>query len=685
MKLTDKVTCLKGVGPKKAQALGKMNIETLEDLAYLFPRDYQDRRELTKIGDLEENATVTICGRAQKVVQNYYQRGRRQSLRVYISDDTGGTQILFFNARYLLKYFREGEEYAFFGKVSRGRSGLQLVHPDFCRAEEREEGIVPIYPLTKGITQKDLRVWQRQLVPVYRSGLTEPFDEAFRNRNDLAEIEEAIETLHFPKDRYSFIRAKYRIIFQELFLMQAGLMAVRKKNGAQEGIAFGKEPVEEEFIKTLLFPLTGAQRRCVDEIMEDLTSDRVMNRLIQGDVGSGKTAVAQIAMYKAYRNGYQSVMMAPTEILARQHFGSMKEAFKGLGIEVGFLSGGQKAAERRKALEDLASGKTDVLIGTHAVIQPGVEFHNLGLVITDEQHRFGVNQRVLLRQKGMDPNILVMTATPIPRTLAVVLYGDLDVSIIDEMPPGRKPVVTRALTSKDRRRCYDLVEDELIKGRQAYVVTPLIDESDAVEALSAQEVFNELTERYDGRGRGGPFKVALIHGAMKQSEKDEIMSAFEAGDVDVLVSTVVIEVGINVPNASIMVIENAERFGLAQMHQLRGRVGRGADQAYCYLILDGGSEISEERCRIMESSSDGFYIAEEDLKLRGPGDIFGTRQHGLPMLQMADLIKHADILKHARDEAKAMLDEDPKLEMEEHAALKDRLIEMFGKGMTLEL
>ncbi len=458
-------------------------------------------------------------------------------------------------------------------------------------------------------------------------------------------------------------------------------MAMRKRNGTQEGIAFTKEPVEKEFIGSLPFPLTGAQERCVDEIISDLESERVMNRLVQGDVGSGKTAVAQIAMYKATRSGFQSVMMAPTEILARQHFQSMEEAFSGTGIKVGFLSGGQKGSDRRKTLEELKDGKINVLIGTHAVIQPGVEFKDLGLVITDEQHRFGVDQRVRLRAKGMDPNILVMTATPIPRTLAVVLYGDLDVSIIDEMPPGRKPVHTKTLTGKNRNACYDLVEKELEAGHQAYVVTPLIDESDAIDALSAQEVADELMARFGPKGD----KVALLHGAMKQDEKDGIMADFAAGNTDLLVSTVVIEVGINVPNATVMVIENAERFGLAQMHQLRGRVGRGADQSFCYLILNGGSEISEERCRIMETSTDGFYIAEADLKLRGPGDIFGTRQHGLPMLQMADLVRHGDILKHARDEAKAMLDEDPRLESDDNHGIKKHLVSMFGSGMILDL
>ncbi|MBQ6401194.1 MAG: ATP-dependent DNA helicase RecG [Firmicutes bacterium] len=684
MMLQDPITTLKGVGPKKAEALTHLHIETLEDLIMLFPRDYQDRRTLTRIGEMEENSTVAIMGRLERVTQNYYQRGRKQALRLYISDGSGGTQILFFHARYLLNYFKTGEDYAFFGRVTRGRSGLQMVHPDFCRAEDWEQGILPVYPLTKGLTQKELRAWQRQVSPLI-SDMEDYLDEDFRKRNKLVGLSDAIRTMHNPQDRRSFQLARYRLIFDELFLLQTGLAAVRSRTGSRDGIAFAPGADQEEYVRGLEFPLTGAQRRCVDEIMADLEGEQVMNRLVQGDVGSGKTAVAEIAMYKAVKSGYQAVMMAPTEILARQHFERFNDCFTGMGIRVGFLSSGQKAAERRQTLEDLRTGEIRILIGTHAVIQPDVEFYRLGLVITDEQHRFGVDQRIRLREKGENPNVLVMTATPIPRTLAAVVYGDLDVSVIDEMPPGRKPVKTRALTAKDRDKCYDFVERELAAGHQAYVVTPLIDESETLDVRSAQEVADELTARFDGKGGRGAYKVALLHGAMKQEEKDRIMEAFARGEVDLLVATVVIEVGINVPNATVMVIENAERFGLAQMHQLRGRVGRGGDQAWCFLISGSETETSRRRCAIMQESADGFYIAEEDLKLRGPGDLFGTRQHGLPMLMMADLVRHVDILKHAGDEAKAILAEDPDLSREEHRQLREKIESLFGEGFTLEL
>ena len=397
-----------------------------------------------------------------------------------MSDESGSCQILFFNARYLMRYFLEGEQYAFFGKVTRGRSGLQLVHPDFCRAEEREEGIIPVYPLTRGVTQKDMRTWQKQVRPLF-AGLEDHLDPEFRRQHRLMELSEALEEMHFPRERRSYQLARYRLIFDELFLMQTGILAVRRRTDDQEGIRFRDDHSEEEYIRSLPYPLTGAQERCTREIMEDLQSSRMMNRLVQGDVGSGKTAVAEIAMYKAVRSGYQAVMMAPTEILARQHYEGFCNCLCGIRDPGRIPVGSQKAAERRSTLEDLREGSIDILVGTHAVIRPDVVFSKLGLVITDEQHRFGVDQRVRLSEKGEDPNILVMTATPIPRTLAVILYGDLDVSVIDEMPPGRKPVKTRMLRAKDREKCYGFVERELAEGRQVYVVTPLIDESEALD------------------------------------------------------------------------------------------------------------------------------------------------------------------------------------------------------------
>ena len=684
IQLTDPITVLRGVGPKKEEALSKLNILSIEDLIRYLPREYQDRTEVTPIAQLRPGQQTTVIAVVERVVQNYYRAGRGQMLRVYVSDDTGSLSILFFNARYMKKAFQEGKQYAFYGTVGQVRNGLAMAHPQFTPAEEREEGILPVYPLTRGITQKQLRDWQRQAAPVYQQ-VQEHLPEEIVRRCRLMDPASAIANIHFPESRDRYREAKFRMIFDELFVLQTGLMLVRSRSTGRSGIAFDPRPLEQEYIDGLEFPLTGAQARVVRQIMEDLESERIMNRLVQGDVGSGKTAVAEIAMFKAVRSGYQAVLMAPTEILARQHFEGISPAFARYGITCGFLSGHMRAAERRETLQKLESGKIDVLVGTHAVIQPEVVFKDLGLVITDEQHRFGVDQRIRLREKGCDPNVLVMTATPIPRTLAVVVYGDLDLSVIDEMPPGRTPVKTRSIGEDLREDCYRFVEQQLSKGRQGYVVTPLIELSETLEVRSAEEVAEELQTRFDGEHGHGRYRVALLHGAMKQEEKDRIMEDFYRGEIDLLVSTVVIEVGINVPNATVMVLENAERFGLAQMHQLRGRVGRGSHQSYCFLILQGESDVARQRGEIMEASSDGFLIAEEDLKLRGPGDIFGTRQHGLPPLVISDLARHGEILRQARTEAKKLIDEDPHLERPEHEALRGRVQRLFGSDLMLDL
>lgn len=688
MQLQDSITALRGVGPKKAQALSRLHIETIEDLIRLLPREYQDRRTVTPIADLAAGQTATVIAQVEKISQNYYRSGRKQMLRILVSDESGPLSILFFNAHFLKKAFRIGEVYAFYGTVSQLKSGLAMAHPQFTPAEEREQGILPVYPLTQGISQKDMRAWQRLVSPLYDQ-MEEYLPEDIIQRNRLMDPGSAIANIHFPDSRQRYLEAKYRMIFDEMFLLQTGLMAVRARGAADPGIAFDTAADEEEYIRSLPFPLTDAQRRVVSEVMEDLVSDRMMNRLVQGDVGSGKTAVAEIAMYKAVMSGYQAVLMAPTEILASQHYEGIRTAFAQFGIRTGFLSGHRKAAEKRETLEQLAAGEIQVLVGTHAVIQPEVEFHRLGLVITDEQHRFGVDQRIRLRRKGRsddpNPNVLVMTATPIPRTLAVVLYGDLDISIIDEMPPGRTPIATRCTGEEHREDCYRFAQKQMEAGRQVYVVTPLIEESESLDVRSAEEVAEELTQRFDGRHGCGSFRVALLHGAMKQEEKDRIMEEFYRGEIDLLVSTVVIEVGINVPNATVMILENAERFGLAQMHQLRGRVGRGEYKSYCFLIMCGDSQIARQRGEIMESSADGFVIAEEDLKLRGPGDLFGTRQHGLPVLYISDLARHGEIMQKAREEARQMIEEDPQLAAPEHAKLRHRVMQMFSGDFTLDL
>ncbi|MFQ8847490.1 MAG: ATP-dependent DNA helicase RecG, partial [Clostridia bacterium] len=470
--------------------------------------------------------------------------------------------------------FRTGRKYTFFGKVTRNFGKMQMIHPEFSDADGMEDGILPVYPLTKGISQREMRTWQKSLKRAYSMAEDILSSEAVE-RNRLCSLSYALENVHFPQEKQKLLEAKYRLIFDELLILQTGLFMARQNvTDGRNGIAFSPEADTGRYIESLPYPLTGAQQRCVEEIERDLESSTAMNRLVQGDVGCGKTAVAEIAMYKAVKSGYQAVLMAPTEILAAQHFDGISRAFEAHGIRTAFLTGSLKAAQKREVLEQIATGEAQVIIGTHAVIQPDVEFSRLGLVITDEQHRFGVRQRVKLREKGENPNVLVMTATPIPRTLSVILYGDLDVSIIDELPPGRQQTVTRCLKSEKRGECYDFVEQQLKQGRQAYVVTPLIEESETLDAKSAEQVAAELKKRFRG------YSVELIHGAMSQDENDRIMESFSRGETDVLVATVVIEVGINVPNATVIVIENSERFGLAQLHQLRGRVGRGSRRSY---------------------------------------------------------------------------------------------------------
>lgn len=681
MELQRSVSELKGVGPKKAAALEKLKIRTVEDFLSYYPRDYEDRREKKEIAALEDGQTALISGRILLMVKGGYQRRGRRSLKLLVQDESGAIEVIFFNAAYLEKTLNKEDVYDFFGKVNSRGGRLQMVHPELSRSSgEAATGILPVYPLTAGISQTDMRKWIRGLLPE-AAALEEYMPPAIAEKNRLCGLPYAVRNIHFPEEVQKLKEARYRLVFDELFLLQTGLLSIknRLKGDGEKGIVFSRQATMKAFTDGLPFALTGAQRRVLAEVEADMESPKVMNRLVQGDVGSGKTAVAAAAVYKAVKSGFQAVMMAPTELLAFQHYQGLKGDFEPLGVSVDFLSGNTGAKERRRILDSLKSGETDFLIGTHAVIQPGVEFHRLGLVITDEQHRFGVRQRSVLTEKGENPDTLVMTATPIPRTLAVILYGDLDISIIDEMPPSRQPVKTRALTEEDRQKAYSLVRKELAKGRQAYIVAPLIEGSEAVDARSATELYEELSAQF------ADYRVALLHGAMKQAEKDAVMEAFYKNEIQLLVSTVVIEVGINVPNATVMVVENAERFGLAQLHQLRGRVGRGAEQSYCILITEGKTELAGERAKILESSNDGFYIAEKDLELRGPGEFFGVRQHGVPELKVADLAKHVKVLKIVREQAEALLAEDPWLSAPENKLLKRKIAKTFENIESLNM
>lgn len=680
MKLSDKITGLRGIGPKKAEILSKYGIDTIEDMVNFLPRRYEDRRFATDIKDLTAGKDFLISGKliSRRLAGNTYKKNA--PLKLYIDDGTGTVEITYFNGRFLSGAFDLNLEYTFFGRVTVNMDRYQMIHPEFYKKGDPRDirGIVPVYPQVSGISQNEIRRMQADIL-MENLGVEEWLPEDFVKENKLASLVFSLENIHFPKEKKPLLQSKFRLVFDELFTLETGLFYIKNDSRKDEGGIIIDTTVCDEFIDGLNFELTEGQKQACDDIRRDLNSEKVMNRLIQGDVGSGKTVVAEIAMFASAQSGYQSVMMAPTELLAKQHFHSLTYDFKKYGIEVGLLCSSMKAYEKMEVTDKLASGEIQILVGTHAVIQPGVEFNNLGLVITDEQHRFGVNQRQLLSKKGRNPNVMVMTATPIPRTMAVIIYGDLDISQIRTMPQGRIPVKTISVKNNERKKVYDFVENHIKAGRQAYVVAPLIEESDKVEARSAEELYKELSTRFKN------YRVALIHGAMKQEEKDFIMGEFAESNIDLLISTIVIEVGINVANATVMVLENCERFGLAQMHQLRGRVGRGSHQSHCFLISGTDSDVAKERNLIMCNTTDGFEIAEEDLRLRGPGEIFGTRQHGLPELHIADLVRHGDVLEKAKQAAKIIIDKDPNLTNPDFTKLKMRIKKMFGDEIKLEL
>ena len=671
---------IKGIGEKTEKLLAKLDIETVDQLVHHYPRCYTTYPEPISISEIKTGQRCSI--EAEIASPIHLKTVRKLKLCTgLIADVSGQLFVRWFNMPYLRNTLKQGERWIFTGTPIYKDGRLMLEQPEYCKREkylQLMETFQPIYPLTTGLSNKTVQKAQAAAFEMYRE--EEYLPETVRNYYDLEPVNTALREVHFPTGTEHLMEAKKRIIFDEFFRFFSALELVkdREEQALNHYIIPMEEPVKR-FVENLPYPLTGAQKKVLNEIRQDFSDTMAMNRLLQGDVGSGKTIVAMTAMYAAVLAGYQAALMAPTEVLAEQHYQNFVKLLSPLGITVALLTGSTKAKEKREIKAACASGEIQILIGTHAVIQDDVAFDNLAFIVTDEQHRFGVNQRIRLKEKGQNPNVLVMTATPIPRTLAVVLYGDLDVSVLDEMPPGRQVIKTRNVAGEKREACYDFVEKQLQQGRQAYVVTPLIEDSDTLDLKSAQTVYEELAKRF------AEYKVALIHGSMKQAEKDQVMQEFYRGEIDVLVATVVIEVGINVPNASVIVIENAERFGLAQLHQLRGRVGRGRWQSYCFLITQSQSELAQKRGEIMQSSSDGFFIAEEDMKLRGPGDIFGTRQHGIPELNVADLAKHLKIMEHARQEAKKILAEDPLLQKEENAELKRRITKLFGEDMSLNL
>lgn len=680
MELNDSVTVLKGIGSKKAGILEEAGITTLNDILLRFPRKYEDRRNVTLIKDLVPGKDQLIQAKILSRRFSGYRYKKKSPLMLLVADDSGTCEIVFFNGAYIANLFTIGETYTFYGKVSVNRSVYQIVHPEFHKEGDPQDirGIIPVYPAIDGISQNEFRKIVKQCEPLLDNE-SEWLPSDIVQKYRLADPAFAIRNIHFPEDGKKILQARYRLVFDELLTLETGMISIRgRRSGNEKGVEIDTT-AGDTFVGHLPFDLTDGQKDAWSDISVDLSSSKPMNRLIQGDVGSGKTVIAEMAMYCAVKSGYQAVMMAPTEILAKQHYKTLLHDFDGLNVTIGLLTGSMKQKDKELTLEKLASGEIDIIIGTHALIEPGVRFCSVGLAITDEQHRFGVEQRHMLSSKGEGINIMVMTATPIPRTLAVIIYGDLDISQIRTMPEGRRKIITKLAHQEDRMAMYDYIKKKLRQGQQAYVVAPLISESDKIDAFSAEELYEELQDIFRG------FRLELLHGNIDSSEKDRIMEKFAAHEIDMLVSTVVIEIGINVPNATVMVIENCERFGLAQMHQLRGRVGRGEQQSYCFLVFNKESEIAKERADILVKSSDGFEIAEEDLKLRGPGEIFGTKQHGLPELNISDLVSHADVLSKAKDAANEILSEDPFLKREENKPLRERVTKMFGNDLRLEL
>ncbi len=678
------VEALPGVGPARAKALARLGLTTVGDLLAYYPRDYEDRRRSASIASAP--ADVPVCLTLMVAEPPRLSRIRKglELVRVRLVDDTGSLTATFFNQAYLKDALRTGETYVCFGKAEGQGARRQMTNPVCERADKvRFTGrILPVYRLTHGVSNNLLAGLTLRCVEDCAAQVEESLPQELRQAHQLAEAEFAVRNVHFPADENALAVARRRLIFEELFYLTCGMALLRTRRDKAAGFTF-RLPPEKSFLDLLPFALTGAQRRVMREMAADLTSGSPMNRLVQGDVGSGKTMLAAYGAWLAAQNEYQCALMAPTELLAEQHYRSLSPLLERAGLRVGLLTGAVKGKVRKTVYADLERGELDLIIGTHALLSEGVAFGNLGLVITDEQHRFGVGQRAALSAKAAGhPHVLVMSATPIPRTLALIIYGDLDVSVVDELPPGRSPVETYVVGEDKRQRMYNFVRKLVGEGRQAYIVCPAVEEgeTDGEEPSPAAALKAAVTYAEALRTQVFPdLRVGLVHGKMKSKEKDAVMTTFAAGELDVLVSTTVIEVGVDVPNAALMIVENADRFGLSQLHQLRGRVGRGKHQSYCVLVTSTHNQDSRERLRVLAKTNDGFQIAEEDLRLRGPGDFFGSRQHGLPQMGIADLAGDMRVLKEAQTAAEELLQADPGLKQPEHAPLLHRVKKLFAE------
>ena len=672
----ESIRYLKDVGPARAKAMEKLGLHTLKDVLCCFPRAYEDRRAVFTIADAPLETPVCVKAMAAADPSASFVRKGMELLKLRAVDETGALDITWFNQSYLKNILKKGTVFIFYGRVSQTGYRRTMTNPLF--ESEEKQGVItgrilPIYRLTSGVSQKLMLSVARQTLDLCLNEVPDILPASLREKYNLAQARFAYENIHFPRDEQSLDQARQRLVFEELYVLAAALERIRARRRVADGITIRPAPMDV-FFGSLPFSPTAAQRRAVENALSDMTSGKPMSRLLQGDVGSGKTLVAAALIWQAAQNGLQSAFMAPTEILAAQHFDTLTGMLSALGVKIELLTGSMTAAQKRKVNEKLSLGLADAAVGTHALISEGVSYSALGLVVTDEQHRFGVEQRSALSAKGAHPHVLVMSATPIPRTLALIIYGDLDISVLDELPPGRQPVETFAVGESMRPRIWSFVRKLVGEGRQVFIVCPKVEEDEASsqDLKSAQEYAEALS-----RDIFPELRVLCVHGRMKAKEKDAVMSAFSRGEADILVSTTVIEVGVDVPNAALMIVENADRFGLSQLHQLRGRVGRGAHKSYCILFSDSKSEQAKARLQIMTKTNDGFLISREDLRMRGPGDFFGSRQHGLPEMHVADLSADMRVMKQAQLEAQQTLRIDPMLNHPENIPLRDRVLELF--------
>ena len=671
MKLDTDIKYLKGVGERRAAMLSRLGVSDVNALVRLYPRVYEDWSRIKSINEAQIGEICCIKGIVGSPVRKSLIRKGLTLYKTEITDGSGIMGITIFNSRFAAEKLTEGDEFLFFGRVGGNLYRKEMNSPEIEPAEGADR-IRPIYPQTHGLNSKIIEKLVRTALTECRDELVDPIPLWLREKYCLMNLPDSLWNIHFPKSPDYLEEARRRLIFEELLILQLGLEKMRSQTQKNAGAIIERD-FSDEYFSHLPFSPTGAQRRAVKEAMRDMMSGRQMNRLLQGDVGSGKTAVAAALVYSAAKNSMQSALMAPTEVLAEQHYKTFLKLFEGCSINVELLTGSDTATQKRRKKEALKAGKIDLLIGTHAIIQSDVEFKSLALVITDEQHRFGVEQRNALGEKGENPHLYVMSATPIPRTLALIIYGELDISVLDELPPGRQKIETYAVTSELRQRAYNYVKKHLDAGRQGYIICPLVDgDGDDTELASAVKYADELQH---GAFRG--YTVGLMHGKMKNADKKAVMQLFSEGETQLLVSTTVIEVGVDVPNAVIMVIENAERFGLSQLHQLRGRIGRGQYKSTCILITDAKNDTAQRRMKVMETTTDGFKIADEDLKLRGPGEFFGSRQHGLPEMKIADMLKDRGTLEETQRAAREIIAHDPELSSPESAALKNEIQRLF--------